>query len=244
MNTTRLLPAGIVTLMALCLSAAFSQTENKSPKVTITAPLAGAGFKWDTVIPYAISVSDAEDGNSDYDEISNNEVLLTVKYLPDSSSLKKYLLESSTQSYEPLIRMATSTCLNCHASGSKLIGPSFDLIAQRYPYNVQTIDALSKKVFGGSAGTWSDIPMPPHPQLKIDEIKEMVKWILKNGAAPDRQFVAGTAGAFRTRQRSGDTSGKSIYVLTATYTDHGSKAGTEGSSRKLGRHTVVLRNKE
>ena len=136
--------------------------------------------------------------------------------------------------------MSTSTCFTCHAARNKLIGPSFELIARRYAGSPGTIDDLAKKVISGTTGTWGDVKMPPHPDLEVDQAREMVRWILENNADPDQTFYVGISGSFRTKEKSGDETGKGVYVLTASYNDHGIK-GKTGSNRQ-GKHTVVLKN--
>ena len=256
-----LLSIGFIELVLHCFTAAFSQgTENSAPKVTITSPAQHSAFQWNSIVPYAIRVSDKEDGNSEYNEIPANEVLLMVAYLPDSTHVKKYLSDRSKTDREVLLWMGTSTCFNCHAAKAKLIGPSFEQIAQRYTNNSTTVDSLAKKIITGSSGTWGDLKnlkMPPHPDLKIDQVREIVRWILKNSLDPDQSYFVGIEGAFRTKEKPTREPGKGIYILTASYTDHGMK-GPGGPSdqviragpsdriiragSKQGQHTIVLKN--
>jgi len=37
---------------------------------------------------------------------------------------------------------------------------------------------LANKVIKGGSGKWGDVPMTPHPQLSMDDAKEMVKYVL------------------------------------------------------------------
>ena len=192
---------GFGTAALYCFTAALPQQgENSPPKVTITTPAKNSTFEWNSIVPYVIRISDQEDGNSEFNEIANNEVLLTVVYLPDSSQVKKYLLDKSKKSQDALLWMSTSTCFTCHAAKTKLIGPSFEMIAQRYLVNPVTIESLAKKIIAGSSGTWGDLKMPPHPDLKIERAQEVVKWILKNNADPDQNYIAGIEGAFRQKK--------------------------------------------
>lgn len=238
-----LLPVGFAASALYYFTAVFSQpVENTPPKVTITTPAKNSTFQWNSIVPYVIRVTDQEDGNSEYNEIANNEVLLIVKYLPDSSQVKKYLLDRSKTSHESLVWMSTSTCFTCHAAKTKLIGPSFELIAQRYLVNSITIESLAKKIIAGSSGTWGDLKMPPHPDLKIEQAREVVKWILKNNADPDQNYIAGIEGAFRTKEKPSKEPGKGVYILTASYTDHGIKGTPRSPGSKLGQHTLVLKN--
>ena len=166
-----------------------------------------------------------------------------VAYLPDSALLKNYLSDRSKTNRKVLLWMSTSNCFTCHAAKARLIGPSFELIAGRYPDNSISVDSLSKKIIVGSSGTWGDLKMPPHPDLKIDQVKEIVRWILKNNSDPDQSYFVGTEGAFRTKEKPTGESGKGVYILTASYTDHGTKGTSHGpSDTKQGQHTIVLKN--
>jgi cytochrome c len=240
------------TLLTCCsFGIVFSQqktVENSPPKVTIVTPSTNSKVYWNSVIPYSIRVSDAEDGNSEYNEISNNEVLLVIKYLPDSTQVKKYLLNRSKLNHKPLLWMSTSTCFNCHAARTKLIGPSFDLIAHQYRGRASAVDSLTKKIINGSSGTWGDLKMPPHPDLKIEQVSEIVRWILKTNEDPHQNYIAGIEGAFRTKERPARHH-TGVYILTASYTDHGitetpQPDGIVREGSKVGQHTIVLKNIE
>jgi cytochrome c len=183
--------------------------------------------------------SDKEDGNSEYNEISPNEVLLCVTYFADSSDFKKNILNQSSANEAPLLRMSTSTCFNCHASKSKRIGPSFEAIAGRYPANTVSVDDLAKKIIGGSSGTWGDEKMPPHPELQIGQAKELVRWILANSSDPNQTFYTGLEGSIRARVKPDIATSKGVYILTARYVDHGLKGLGHGT--KKGVHTIMLK---
>jgi cytochrome c len=72
-----------------------------------------------------------------------------------------------------------SGCLNCHSIGNKIIGPAFSDVAAKYK-TVKTAEAtLTEKVKKGGSGVWGNMPMPPNsPQVKDQDIKTIVKWIL------------------------------------------------------------------
>ena len=78
-----------------CFITAFAQadSENNPPKVRITT--FNNRFEWNTMVNYTISVSDKEDGTSEYNEIPAGEVLLRVVYLQDSSTIEKYLSDKA-----------------------------------------------------------------------------------------------------------------------------------------------------
>ena len=217
--------------------------KNNPPNVRIITPLNNTSFQWNAMVNYSISVSDKEDGTSEYNEIAAGEVLLKVVYLADGSKVKKHLPDKSNNGDpEPagLSLIKTSACFTCHASKNKLIGPSFELIAKRYPNNTTSIDMLAKKLIKGSTDVWGNIPMPPHPDLKTQQAREIIRWILKNNTNPDVTYFTGIQGAFRTKVKPAKDAGKGVYILTASYTDHGLKDLPQLSKR--GEHTIILKN--
>lgn len=213
--------------------------ENTAPKVQITSPQSTVLVSLNVSIPYSIEVVDKEDGRTDYNEIAANEVLLLIRYVPDSLKVEEYLANTSNTNPEPLVLMRNSTCFTCHAATSKLIGPSYDLVAKRYPLNPTSVELLTNRIISGTSGVWGDVKMPPHPDLTIEQVRKVVKWILKNGADPDQSFYVGTEGSLRLQRKPITASDKGVYVATASYVDHGIK-GQPGSG-KLGQHSVTIR---
>ena len=71
-------------------------------------------------------------------------------------------------------------CLACHAADTKLVGPSYADVAQKY--KGQDVAAkLEKKIREGGEGVWGDVAMPPMPDVRDEDLKALVAWIL-NGA--------------------------------------------------------------
>ena len=232
---------GLISLTFFYFLVGFSQfnlPENTAPEIKFTAPKDKSTFQWNSIVPYAITVSDREDGQSDYDEINPNEVMLIVKYLKDSAQVKKYLISESNNNYEPLLWMSTSTCLTCHKARGKSIGPSFDLIANKYQDNPKAIEALAKNIIKGSSSIWGDMIMPPQPDLNMEKAKEIVSWILNHNTDQDKNYLTGIEGAFKTKAQV--NSEKGVYVLTASYTDHGVKDIPQ--SHKQGQQTIILKS--
>jgi cytochrome c len=74
--------------------------------------------------------------------------------------------------------IASNDCLTCHKIDSKVIGPSFNDIAAKYPSNEANIDTLANKVIKGGKGNWGDVPMTAHPALALADAKTIVTYIL------------------------------------------------------------------
>ena len=235
-----------VIVFAGCLITSFvypkKNIENNSPKVIITSPKNEDQFSWNSIIRYSIKITDNEDGLSEYNEINGKEVLLEVCYLLDASKVKKYLSdkEKINKEYIGLTMLKNSDCFTCHASKNKLIGPSFELIAKRHPFNKASIDRLTKNVINGSMGIWGKAPMPAHKTMKAGEVGQMISWILEKNSNPNITFYPGIEGAFRTKEKPANYNGKGVIILTAGYTDHGEKGSMQ--NKKYGQHSIVLKN--
>ncbi|WP_277186768.1 c-type cytochrome [Caballeronia sp. BR00000012568055] len=71
-----------------------------------------------------------------------------------------------------------NACMGCHAVDRKLVGPSFQQIAEKYKGDAQAPAKLALKVKKGGAGVWGSIPMPSHPAMNDADVKTVVAWVL------------------------------------------------------------------
>src|SRR6476620_2005277 len=195
---------------------AISNQTNHAPVVKIETPANKSSYAWNTTVSYSISVSDKEDGESQYQEISPNEVFLQVNYVPAATASVKQIVKADPPG---LTVLKTSNCFNCHTVHTKSIGPSFSEISKRYTFSKPHIDLLAKRITNGSTGVWGATAMPSHPELSNEKVQQVVQWILKNGAQPDLNIYRGVEGSFRLAPPA--TKQKGSYVLTASYIDHG-----------------------
>ena len=72
----------------------------------------------------------------------------------------------------------SKNCMACHAADKKLVGPAYKDVAKKYAGNAGAVDMLVKKIKAGGSGVWGAVPMTPHPNLKDEDIKVMVEWIV------------------------------------------------------------------
>ena len=129
----------------------------------------------------------------------------------------------------------SSNCLNCHSFKSKLIGPSFFDITQRYHQLAKVEDTLVNHVLNGSKGRWGNVQMPSNNKLNKNDAKEVLEWIFKNADKPGVNYLVGTEGSFRLTPPG--ASAKNI-ILVASYTDHGTKDNP--ALRLKGQDVVVI----
>ena len=69
-------------------------------------------------------------------------------------------------------------CSACHANDRTMVGPSFTAIAGKYKGDAAAPAQLVVKIRNGGTGVWGQIPMPPNPTVKDEELKQLVAWIL------------------------------------------------------------------
>ena len=72
-----------------------------------------------------------------------------------------------------------TTCLACHTTQQKSIGPAYKDVAKKYAKDPEALERLAQKILTGGQGAWGSFPMPPHPQHDIEETRKMVEAILR-----------------------------------------------------------------
>jgi len=72
-----------------------------------------------------------------------------------------------------------SGCMACHSVDKKVLGPAYKDVAAKYKGQADAEAKLVDKVKKGGSGVWGPIPMPANsPQVKDEDIKKIVHWIL------------------------------------------------------------------
>ncbi len=71
-----------------------------------------------------------------------------------------------------------SACAACHKADKKHVGPGYKEIADKYAKDKDAEAKLIEKVKKGGVGAWGQIPMPANSNIKDEDIKTLVKWVL------------------------------------------------------------------
>jgi cytochrome c len=72
-----------------------------------------------------------------------------------------------------------NNCLMCHGVANKILGPAYKDVAAKYKGDKTAEAKLIEKVKKGGSGVWGPMAMPPNsPQVKDEDIKTIVEWIL------------------------------------------------------------------
>lgn len=87
-------------------------------------------------------------------------------------------LEGFDQNHPGTKLIIKNNCVACHRTKEKVIGPSYQEVADRYVCDEETVQQLSEKIIKGSVGTWGNTyAMPGHGYLKKGELKKMLEVI-------------------------------------------------------------------
>ena len=74
--------------------------------------------------------------------------------------------------------LAKNACTACHGVDKKIVGPAYQEVAAKYRGQAGVEEKLVQKVKNGGSGVWGPVPMPPNPQVKDEDVRALVRWIL------------------------------------------------------------------
>lgn len=218
---------------------------NTDPIVQIEITSGNRSFYFpDQSISYAVKVTDHEDGSWEAGKISPDAVTVTAEYIPsaiDYEQLRKLKAEGNLQP-ETVLRhlnakalISKNNCTACHLEESKLVGPSFLDVANKYKGAANVFETLSKSIIEGGSGKWGETPMPPQPTLGANDTKQIIDYILDLNSSEKGNPKIPIKGDFNTlvyptKIRDGrmskfypTTYEMGSYVIVAHYTDKGSE---------------------
>ena len=69
-------------------------------------------------------------------------------------------------------------CTACHAIGKKVVGPDWQLVANKYKGDATAKAKLVPKMIKGGGGVWGAMPMPASPKLSEADAGALVDFIL------------------------------------------------------------------
>lgn len=166
------------------------------PAVKITAPANSSTYNWNYLVNYSVVVS-WQGKSTQYQEIPSNEVLIRTTYIPDLSKSTGEPAPAAAPTPAGVLDIIRSGCVGCHEFKARAMGPSFAVIAARYPDNQASIDTLSRYIREGSTGVWGQAAMPPHPEFTEEQLHAITHWIVKDAANPNVNYYVGTEGTIR-----------------------------------------------
>ncbi|MBB5216080.1 c-type cytochrome [Parapusillimonas granuli] len=82
------------------------------------------------------------------------------------------------QSTTGLALAQASNCMACHQVDKKRVGPSFEVIAERFAGQEAAVPYLANAIIRGGRGRWGAVPMPAQPQVSPANAQLLAAWIL------------------------------------------------------------------
>ena len=86
---------------------------------------------------------------------------------------------SNSDNQKALALAKQNACLGCHAVDKKIVGPSFQSVAQKYQHDPSAQTFLKNKITKGGSGSWGVVPMPANARLSDADLSLLVSWILR-----------------------------------------------------------------
>lgn len=190
---------------------------NETPEVTVAVEGNQMFYFPGVPVSYKVNVVDKDDPNAAQD-LSSLVVNADYQEGTDMAASGQGHKILSTAMLGKNTMMALD-CKNCHQVDTKSIGPSFTDVAKRYEKNKGAMDYLSNKIIRGGGGVWGETPMAAHPNLKQDDAKLIVTWIMSLASAEARKPYPASGSLNPTLGKPAKDNG--VLTITATYSDKG-----------------------
>ncbi len=212
---------------------------NQPPTVEVAVTGGNTSFFFpDVAVPYAVRVSDREDGTLESGRIPAARVTVHAQYLKDG-------VPSTTASRSPTPSpvaegrqfVEAGDCLACHQVNRQSIGPMYNAVALKYRGDTTAMARLARKIREGGSGVWGPVAMPAHPALTGEQASAMVAYIMSLGDTTPPAPSLPPSGSYTPPAGSADAP-QGVVVLRAEYTDRGANGMPAISSDK----TLVLRS--
>lgn len=91
---------------------------------------------------------------------------------------------SSAEDEKAFVIAKQNACLGCHAINKKIVGPSFQAVAEKYKNDPNAQAFLKNKIAKGGFGSWGVVPMPGNAKLSEADLSALASWILRG--APNK----------------------------------------------------------
>ena len=78
--------------------------------------------------------------------------------------------QAGSEDHQAFTLAKQNACLGCHAINKKIVGPSFESVAQKYQFDSSAQAFLKNKIANGGAGSWGVVPMPANAKLSDTDL--------------------------------------------------------------------------
>ena len=186
-------------------------------------------------VKYNVTITDKDD-TSKVKDLTNLIVTADYKESTDkaATTLGHKVLTDAEMGKNNILSL---DCKSCHKIDEKSIGPAFSAVAERYKKKPDATAYLVSKIIKGGSGVWGEVAMSAHPNLKENDAKQIVAYILSLNASKEKIKSLPASGTLNPTLNKPVKDSNSLYI-SATYTDKG------GINIKplTGNNTVQLRS--
>ncbi|MDH5380505.1 MAG: ThuA domain-containing protein [Cyclobacteriaceae bacterium] len=204
---------------------------NSAPELTIDLNPEDLLF-WDNkTVNYQVKINDLEDGSNEAKALPG-KTSVYFQYIPQGEDLA-IIGHQTNEKPSGLAKIEASDCKACHNATTKVNGPSYQSIAEKYTTN--DLDYLVNKVINGGSGVWGETPMSAHPQLSETDVTEMVEYILNINSSENNSGAISESGTLTFNEHI-NAKGFGKYVLQATYED----TGANGIPSQIAQETLYF----
>ena len=210
---------------------------NQPPSVEVAVTGGNTSFFFPEVaVPYAVRVSDREDGTLESGRIQANGVAVTAQYSKNGPPASA-AAPSGNRIAEGQRLIEAGDCLACHQIDRQSIGPKYRDVARKYQSDSTAMGRLARKIREGGSGVWGPVAMPAHSALSDEQAATMVAYIMSLADTTPPPSSLPTSGSYTPPAGSGDNP-QGVVVLRAEYTDRGANGMPPITNDK----TLVLRS--
>jgi cytochrome c len=89
------------------------------------------------------------------------------------------VVQASAEDESAIATAKQNACLGCHAINKKIVGPSFQSVAEKYKGDQGAQVFLKNKIAKGGSGSWGVVPMPANTKLSDADLSLLTSWILR-----------------------------------------------------------------
>jgi cytochrome c551/c552 len=129
------------------------------------------------------------------------------------------------------------TCKSCHKQDEESIGPAYTAVASKYEKDPQAESHLINKIIKGGTGVWGETMMPANPEMKRNDARKIVSWILSlSGNGEGSNSLPATGSIDPTIGKPISANG--VFILSASFMD----SGGENIKPLAGSNSLTLQN--
>lgn len=166
-------------------------------------------------VPYKVDVSDKEDGNLSNGTVKPENLRVSFDFVKGFDMTGVAIgHQRATPEHQGKILMDQSDCKSCHMIDQKSAGPAYKEVAGKYKSQPGSIDQLAAKIIKGGSGVWGNIEMSAHPQLSVDDARQIVRYIFSLTDSKVLQSLPSKGKVIPGVEEDG------TYILSVSYADN------------------------